>query len=177
MAEDKRADMKPKDINLSDLSKDERIKLVQRLLKFVERTPDGHWIWKGGTDGGGYGKFKFNDRIIKAPRLSWELFVGPIESGKFILHLNSCHIRRCICPFHLYEGTYKENMQDRVDIGNAGTSLPGTENGRAKLNDGKVKEIQRRCKNGENQRALAKEFNVTQTLISMIHLRKIWKHI
>lgn len=166
--------MKPKDIDLSGLSKDERIKLVKRFLKFVERTPDGHWIWTGGTTRGGHGRFKFNGKTILAHRLSWELFVGSIELGKFVLHLNSCHTPHCVCPFHLYEGTNQDNMRDKVDLG---TQACGEHNGRAKLTDTKIKEIRHRSKNGETNIALAKEFGVSDATISQIHLRQIWKHV
>jgi len=53
-------------------------------------------------------------------RISYKLFNGTISSGMFICH--HCDRRGCVNPFHLFEGTHIDNMNDHI-IKN-GKSLP-----------------------------------------------------
>lgn len=47
----------------------------------------------------------------------------------------------------------------------------------AKLTDAKVRDIRRRAAAGETQRALAREYGVTQPAIMQVVRRRTWKHI
>ena len=53
----------------------------------------------------------------------------------------------------------------------------GTKNGRAILNEEKVREIRKRWDSGETQEVLAAEYGVKQTTISGVCLRKLWSHV
>lgn len=69
------------------------------------------WIWMGGVERGGYGRFfsydKFNN--ITAHRFSYELFYKiKIPYDKHLDHL--CKITRCVNPNHLEIVTPKENV-------------------------------------------------------------------
>lgn len=76
---------------------------------------NGCWIWQGAKDSKGYGRITVNYRIFGAHRLSFELFKGSIEKNKNICH--TCDNPSCIKPDHLWIGTQKENMQDKMKKG------------------------------------------------------------
>ncbi|WP_425602117.1 HNH endonuclease [Stenotrophomonas geniculata] len=90
---------------------------------FSNYTPvpeSGCWIWLGGWDRRGYGKTGGNARSIKAHRLFFERFNGPIETGLIICH--KCDTPACVNPSHLYQGTHQDNADDRVRRGRDGRS-------------------------------------------------------
>ena len=84
-------------------------------LKWDSDPVSGCWNWTRATDGSGYGKVKHRGEFIRASRAAWEVFVGPIGGGLFVLH--KCDNRRCINPGHLYTGTHADNMRDMKERG------------------------------------------------------------
>jgi hypothetical protein len=68
------------------------------------------WIWLGGTDGSGYGKFSITqDFNVIAHRAAYELLVGPIPSNHTLEH--KCKNHPCIRPVdHLIPMTIRENI-------------------------------------------------------------------
>lgn len=66
------------------------------------------WEWQNCKDGGGYGMFSVNDKLIKVHRFSYEIHKGKIPNGMQIDHL--CRVRHCVNPEHLEVVTQKENV-------------------------------------------------------------------
>lgn len=66
------------------------------------------WLWTAGLSEKGYGTFRFNGRMQKAHRLTYELRYGEIPKGLEPDHL--CSNRRCIRPEHLEAVTHRENI-------------------------------------------------------------------
>ncbi len=72
--------------------------------------------------------------------------------------------------------TRKENAIHAVINGMFPKRL-GEKVGTAKLTDKKILKIFKRIEKGETQRSIAKQYQVSESLISMIKNRKIWGHV
>jgi len=93
------------------------IPVHNRFWKYV--TPMGFidcWLWTGAKRNG-YGVLGAGRRsdscspIVYAHRVSYEIHHGPLKDGSFVCH--HCDVRACVNPYHLYEGNYVTNIQDR----------------------------------------------------------------
>lgn len=83
-------------------------KAKARLLAKVEVLPDGCWRWVGNITGR-YGSMVFRGRDVRAHRVAYEVFVGPIPDGLQIDHL--CRNTHCVNPEHLEPVTAAENKR------------------------------------------------------------------
>lgn len=68
-------------------------------------------IWEGRKRPSGYGLIGSKSRHVH--RFAYELLVGPIPDGLYVLH--KCDQPACFNPEHLYVGDHEQNMQDKVD--------------------------------------------------------------
>lgn len=73
------------------------------------------WEWTGGRYWDGYGHLRHMGRSLKAHRVAWELFCGPIPAGLSVLH--RCDNPPCVRPDHLWLGTQSDNIKDMVNKG------------------------------------------------------------
>ena len=73
------------------------------------------WVWKRSIKRHGYGVFGHKGKTITAHRASYELLNGEIPKGLYVLH--TCDNPACINPDHLWVGSQKDNMKDRVKKG------------------------------------------------------------
>ena len=83
--------------------------------KVIPEPNSGCWLWLGSTDGRGYGKMRVGDKLKRAHRIGYELFVGPIPQGMDACH--TCDVTSCVNPDHLFLGTAADNMRDCVAKG------------------------------------------------------------
>lgn len=126
--------------------------------------------------------------------------------GAKCIILHSCDNPMCCNPAHLRLGSYADNAADRVSRNRSNTSAGddhytrrrpgsaksgdnhwsrmnpdavsrGSANGSSKLTEDSVYQIRARADAGEPQRAIAADYNVTQSTVSEIVLRKTWKHL
>lgn len=137
------------------------------------RGADECWNWLSTLTKQGYGTIWDNDRQLqkRAHRLSWEIHHGPIPDGSVIRHL--CHNTSCVNPAHLAVGTHADNGHDQLTNPNRPF---GETHGTAKLTDIDVLRI-RSLRDTQSQSVIAKEYGVTQALISHIQIRRIWRHL
>ena len=90
--------------------------LAEFILKKIDTPKKGEcWIWKGYTNGVGYGDLRFKNQHMLAHRASYEAFVGKIPEGMLLMH--SCDNPICCNPEHLKVGTDQDNKNDCVAKG------------------------------------------------------------
>lgn len=72
---------------------------------------DGCWEWTGAKTRG-YGVFWIMEkrRQVQATHVLWELMVGPVPEGAWLLH--HCDNPGCVRPDHLFLGDQHANMAD-----------------------------------------------------------------
>lgn len=92
-------------------------KIKFKLLANRSIQNNGCWLWTGGTVKSGYGKIRFGTGTWMVHRLSLYIF-KPDEYSDSLNALHTCDVKLCFNPAHLYAGTQKDNMQDRIEKGN-----------------------------------------------------------
>lgn len=137
-----------------------------------EVMPSGYWEWRHTIDPiGGYGDVQSKGRIYKCHRISYEYNIGPIPDGLLVLH--ECDNRPCVNPEHLFIGTDADNVAD-MDAKGRRCVLRGSENGMAKLVEDDVRAIRAATTSGI---LLAAQYDVSPSLISLIRLGRVWRHV
>lgn len=151
-------------------------RITDSLLENCTPEPNsGCWIWLGSSNSDGYPTINRNGKTVLATRVVLEDRDGPLPSGICALH--TCDVPPCLNPDHLWGGTQKENMQDKVRKGRwRGASMPGEKHPNHKLSATAVLEIYR-LKGVENQRSIAARYGVSQTSVSAIHCGRKWSHL
>jgi len=132
------------------------------------------WGWTAALFRDGYGAFKADGTKVRIHRTSYAALVGPIPEGLFVCH--RCDNHPCVRPSHLFVGTPVDNAADRERKGRNNPPR-GERVGSAKLTEAQVLEIRRLAREGLTQRAIARQFGVSQFLVSLIIRREIWKHV
>lgn len=89
---------------------------LERFESFFTKEEDACWIWRGGKDKNGYGYFKYLGKTRKAHRVSWEFYKDG-NKHESLLVCHSCDNPSCVNPYHLWLGTPKDNMEDKVRKG------------------------------------------------------------
>lgn len=89
-------------------------------IEFIEsriaRIPfSGCWLWLGAVVESGYGQIDVQGKFVRAHRAVYEVLVGPIPVGAYLLH--RCDVPSCVNPSHLYAGDQKRNIQDAIERG------------------------------------------------------------
>lgn len=136
--------------------------------------------WNRGRNKAGYGVLylPWSRKIVRASRVSYRLFVGPIPDGLEVLH--GCDNPPCIRPSCLTVGTHAENMSAMKARRRHGVItkkknwLSGELLPQAKLSDMIVFEIIRRARAGETQRAIASSIGVHQSTVWKVVNGKSW---
>lgn len=150
-----------------------------RIASFMERvskrkTKKGCILWKGATIKHGYGgKFYWIDgEYYLAHRLAYIIEYGKFNKKLFVCH--KCDNPQCVNPKHLFLGTAKDNMQDRVNK----KRIPIKGN---RLTPRIVKKIKNDLKNYQYYshliRDLAKNYNTSSSTINLIRKKMIWKNV
>lgn len=164
--------------------------LEERFWSFVQKG-DGCWLWIGPKNRQGYGRIGSggtHSKYLAAHRVSWEMaHQTKVPEGQIVRH--TCDTPACVRPDHLLTGTYKDNAADCVERGRKPRgathfskqrpelTLKGVQQGRAKLDDDKVREIRRRAADGESINSLAVAYGVSWPTAEGVVRRRLWKHV
>jgi hypothetical protein len=120
----------------------------------------------------GYAVMSFDKKSVRLCRILCEEEHGPPPSP---IHeaAHSCgngHLG-CVNRRHLRWATPVENNRDKIEHG---TLLHGARHPNAKLDDETVETIRRLS---GSQRAIARQFNISQSVVSEIRSGKAWRHL
>src|SRR5262245_16481937 len=157
----KRAEMRGSDM--------QKRPVADRFHEKVKTLESGCQEWTGWVMPNGYGQIHHQGKTQYAHRVAYELHLGVIPEGKFVLH--TCDNRKCVNPKHLWLGSFDDNMADMV---NKSRQAHGSRNGHAKLTADQVREI--RCAVGTHE-AIARDFGVSQPTVTMIRRGHTWKYV
>jgi hypothetical protein len=147
--------------------------LRDRFLEQLHKTGDC-WQWRGAKGHRGYGVIGaggYHGRTLRAHRVAYELFVGPIPEGMCVCH--RCDNPGCVNPSHLFLGTYAENQADSL----AKDRKPrGERHGSARLTWAQVQEIRDRYQPYSPKfggAALGQRYGIGATEVwNIVHRRK-----
>lgn len=118
-------------------------KQLHNFLRKIQEHPNGCWLWQGSKNPDGYGRFNLNGHTLMAHKILYELIIGPIPAGLYLLH--KCDTPNCVHPLHTFPGTQKVNMQDAVQKRRIAF---GERVGCAKLSDREGREVRDLAKCG-----------------------------
>ena len=153
-----------------------RYPLKVRFEKHIQIEPmTGCSLWTGSSDAiYGYGQLRVKGRNKRATHIAYELYIGPIPEGLNVLH--KCDTPACCNPRDLYAGTDTDNMQDCVRRGRLRPGhFLGTDHPMHKLTDKEVLQI--RKDERRPFKIIAKDYGVTDNMISKIIRKVYWKHL
>jgi hypothetical protein len=148
------------------------------LKRFMDKvkTVGECWQWTGANTRkkNGYGVIRIGTTKILTHRLSWLHHKGEIPDSSLVLH--QCDNSLCVRPDHLFLGTQQDNVTDMMNKNRRGIHdvSKGVDHFNSKLTPEIIKAI---ASDIRTQAEIAKQYNVSQSVISKIKLNQAWKHI
>lgn len=161
----------------SPLEKEAIEKTRKKIKRFTYiNQKNGCWEWQKYKNKLGYGQICYMGKQLKAHRVSWIVFKGPIPDGMCVLH--KCDNPRCINPVHLFLGSMKDNVQDMINKGRHDYGMPiGIKAWHAKLTDEDVLWIRQQEYSWKKCEEIAEKFGMSAFTIYNVFKRKTWKHL
>lgn len=137
---------------------------VWKRIKPDIRKSDGRKRYTLRQDAGEYVKRYGSNFVLLA-------FVGPRPEG-----MEACHNNGDCTDDSLGNVRWDTPVNNKADMKRHGTDLSGDRNGNAKLNWPIVRDVRRRVAAGETRKIdIARELDVSPTLVGYIIANKIWK--
>ena len=115
--------------------------IQDKLINYSEPVSEsGCQLWTKAINASGYGIINYNNKCRLAHRVAWAAKNGEIPDGLQVLH--RCDVRCCINTDHLFLGTNKDNVDDKVKKGRA-IGFLGESNPNAKLSNEDISAIRK----------------------------------
>lgn len=149
----------------------------ERLFARCEPIPEsGCWMVHGWLDPSGYGRMRIGKKQYTTHRAAYIMENGEPDPGLQVLH--KCDNPACVNPSHLYAGTHKDNVRDRLERGpKTGGAYWGERNQIARLDKNRVAKIKRMLLDGNAQVQIAKAFGVSRGAIDGIARGINWYYV
>ena len=136
--------------------------LTARFWAYVDiKNLDECWEWTGTKTAANYGLIYWNGKLEYAHRLSLEMDGRPVPSRWHACH--TCDNPPCVNPSHLFAGTPKENVMDKVS---KGRHTYGETHPNAKLSNTEVKNIRKLASEGMFQSDIAHTYGLNESYVS-----------
>ena len=86
-----------------------------RLKKYSKYNSNNCWEWTGAVSPTGYGVMSIANVSVMTHRLAWTIYKSSIPVNMQVCH--HCDNPKCNNVNHMFLGTAKDNMQDKVKKG------------------------------------------------------------
>lgn len=149
-----------------------RFYAAKRLKKKSRKLANGCVVWTGYITPYGYGSSSFGRAMknVYAHRLAFALHHDmPVKFEEFVLH--KCDNPPCINPDHLYLGTQKDNMADKVERARQNR---GETHYAKKFTESDIRKIR---KDTRTEKRIAADYGVTGPTIGKIRRHERWVHV
>jgi hypothetical protein len=147
--------------------------LPRLIAKAEDPDVNGCINWLGNKDTLGYGRISVDGKLQLVHRVSYMLYYGNYPKYNAC---HSCDNPSCINPFHLFDGTHQDNVNDKIK---KGRSIPGNHvgehNGRAKLTLELVRQIrlEKQLTKATNK-TLSEKYNIGRSQMTRIINKVQW---
>jgi hypothetical protein len=140
--------------------------------RFIPEPISGCFLWIGSYYRNGYGRFQHLSSGVKrtrAHRVSWMIYRGHLWDNHLVLH--KCDNPSCVNPDHLFVGSHRDNIADKIA---KGRQMRGTMHGHARLTEDLVREIK---SDPATSRVVARRLGVSQSCVARIRSGRGWRHV
>lgn len=142
--------------------------------KILLPNEDGCMLWTGSKTLYGYGQFAHKKITTRSHRFSYIFHIGEIPKNLLVCH--KCDNPSCVAPDHLFLGTPRDNMLDKMKKGK-GRWGSHEKNGMSKLTLEKANYIRKLIKDDFfSLTKIAEIFRVSDSVIHEIRANKTWRN-
>jgi len=138
---------------------------LQYILSRTKQTEKGCLEWNSILKGRRYPIIHFLDKQEAVHRVVWKICKGDISKNMCICH--TCDNPKCVNILHLFKGTHKDNMKDKV---NKGRQAKGNKICQPMFTQSDIQQIFQLRQKGLSMKEISEKFNTTkQTIWRYLH--------
>ena len=139
------------------------------ILSRIKKDSKGCWLWQSSIHRDGYGKLS-KKPFWQAHRYSYYIFNKGIDDNLLVCH--KCHVRSCVNPDHLYQGTHFDNNRHTVRDGRAkGLFEKAEKHWNAKYSETFLKII-KQLTNNFSCKEISERLSIPRTTVSSIKFNR-----